>query len=121
MSESESSDISSIDDREEDEEFRPLEVSEQLKGEYNSFAEFEKEFVAYQVATFQTYVKLRSDKLPASHALYSSIQYHKVVYRCVHHKTYKSKGSGTRQFLHRRNMIEIEQFTACPKKAREGD
>ena len=43
MSESESSDISSIDDREEDEEFRPLEVSEHLKEEYNFFAEFEKE------------------------------------------------------------------------------
>ena len=102
MSESDSSDISSIDSVDTEEEFRPHEVSEQLNGEYNSFTEFETDFAAYQAATFQTYVKLRSEKLQQSHVLYEALQFRKVVYSCVHHRAYKSKGTGKRKFVHSR-------------------
>ena len=102
MSESDSSDFSSMDSVDTEEEFRPHEVSEQLNGEYSSFMEFETDFAAYQAATFQTYVKLRSEKLQQSHVLYEALQFRKVVYSCVHHRAYKSKGTGKRKFVHSR-------------------
>ena len=46
-----------------DEEYRPQEVSITLKAEYDSFAEFDQDFKEYCAATFQTYIKRRSDKI----------------------------------------------------------
>ena len=46
-----------------DEEYRPQEVSITLKAEYDSYAEFDQDFKEYCAATFQTYIKRRSDKI----------------------------------------------------------
>ena len=46
-----------------DEEYRPQEVSITLKAEYDSYAEFDQDFKEYCAATFQTYIKGRSDKI----------------------------------------------------------
>ena len=46
-----------------DEEYRPQEVSITLKAEYDSYAELDQDFKEYCAATFQTYIKRRSDKI----------------------------------------------------------
>ena len=73
-----------------------------LKGEYESFAEFDEDFKHYCAATFQTYIKRRSNKIQRPHAKKEDLQYIKLVYKCVHHSKNISEATGKRQFLHSR-------------------
>ena len=85
----------------EEEEFRPVAESRDLNAEYPTFAEFEEDLKRYGAATYQTFIKRRSEKLKATRALFS-IRYKKLAYTCVHHSKCKPEGSGKREFLHSR-------------------
>ena len=61
-----------------DEEYRPQEVSITLKAEYDSFAEFDQDFKEYCAPTFLTYIKRRSDKIQRPHATKDILQYIKL-------------------------------------------
>ena len=83
-------------------EYRPNAVDDDLRAEYASFADFEQDIKRYSAATFQTFIKRRSEKLKAGHAWSADLQYKKLTYNCVHHSEYKSKGTGKREFAHSR-------------------
>ena len=74
-------------------------MSLDLNAEYPTFAEFEEDLKRYGATKYQTFIKRRSEKLKATHALFNSIRYKKLVYECVHHSKYKPEESGKREFL----------------------
>ena len=82
----------------------PVEVSDslQLKDDYATFDDLDQAIKRYGAATFQTFIKRRSEALPRGHALEKTVVYRKVQYECVHHEQYKSKGSGKRAIQHSR-------------------
>lgn len=64
-------------------------VENGLAEEYISYAAFEEAFKTYQLATMQTFVVGRSEKIPQSHALCGMLVYKKVKFGCVYHQSYK--------------------------------
>ena len=89
-------DANDEDDSEDVAEFRPDGTHERLKADYPTFEDFEKDLRRYSAATFQTFIKRRTEKLPVGHAQQHSIVYRKIHFACVHHEIYRSKGSGKR-------------------------
>ena len=77
-------------------EYRPERVSDDLRREYASFAAFQEHLRQYSAATFQSFIKRRSEKLKKNNLQLETIQYKKLVYKCVHHSQYKPEGDGKR-------------------------
>ena len=95
-------------------EYRPDGTHEKLKADYSTFADFEKDLRRYSAATFQTFIKRRTEKLPVGHAQQRSIMYRKIHFACIHHEVYrrlltrsmtmKTQISRFPHQIHRRNL-----------------
>ena len=74
----------------------------ELKGDYDTFKDWEEDFKRYQKETKTTYVIQRSDKISKNHPKADLLMFARRTYVCVHHGTYKAEGAGKRTFTHTR-------------------
>ena len=70
----------------------PDESAGELEGEYDTYADFEKDLKRYMQETKQTFVKARSNKIASSNGKSDLLLYRPAHYACVHHKEYVKKG-----------------------------
>ena len=69
-------------------------------------------------ATYQTFIKRRSEKLKPKNARFSTRQYRKLTYKWVRYSEYKPEGPGNQQFVHSRKKgcrAEIRLSAQLPR------